>query len=449
MTRKEYMQSLKEKLFFLTEENRQGILDYYAEMLDDRMEDGQAEEYAVAAMEKPEEIASRLWQEQGEAEPPIPPVPPVKLELGDEAMQFSAMVDRALDSAQRAMEEAEKQADYASQAQTGKTADLPPQQPASSFSGFMDSVLDTARIAMDEAGKAVEQAAESMQSAGKEQWLGDYEKKVLCVPASQLQAVRLTGGEMPIQIRAGEGDTAQLVYYTCPDDPYEAGVDGGVLTLRRAERARSGGRFMMSMLGGMVRLWSKSSPTVELTLPREALVDLYAHTSNGSIKAEGLAALCDVDMKTSNSRIALKDLVCKSLVSVTSNARQTMENVRCKQDVRCQASNGRIEAQRLLGGREITLTTSNGRIVMEDSTAQAGITLTTSNGGIEIRRSDAPSVTLRTSNAGIRGALPGPQEDWAIQSGTSNGHNSLPRQQPGRKPLNVHTSNGSIDLHFE
>ena len=56
--------------------------------------------------------------------------------------------------------------------------------------------------------------------------------------------------------------------------------------------------------------------------------------------------------------------------------------------------------------------------------------------------------TLKTSNSGITGTLPGQQSDWQIESGTSNGHSNLPSHQPGQKPLRVHTSNGSINVRF-
>ena len=60
----------------------------------------------------------------------------------------------------------------------------------------------------------------------------------------------------------------------------------------------------------------------------------------------------------------------------------------------------------------------------------------------------ANAVSLRTSNASIRGVLPGSRQDWQIDSGTSNGKNSLPASQPGQKPLSAHTSNGSIQITF-
>lgn len=477
MTRKEYMETLKEKLSFMAEDSKQEILNYYAEMLDDRMEDGQSEEAAVAAMETPAEIAARVRTEQGETDMKAP------LELGDEAMRFSSMVDSVLDSAQKAIDEDEKEkAEKAEKTEKQEKelddAAFEKAEPNVDVGGIVDTVLDSVFSALGEAGKAVNQMAdkfnekaaahsaqieksaeyaqeksESFVDAAKswaeEQSFGDYEKKVLVCPADQLRAVQLSAGDMPIRVLGSDGGEAVLTYYTCDSDPYEAEVQDGKLILRRLEKYRGPARFMVTMLGGMVRLWNKSCPTVELTLPRSALIDLSAHTTNASIKAEGLSALCDVEIKSSNGRIELKDIVCKSLSSATSNARQTLENVRSKQGFRASSSNGRIEGRGLRGGNDLVLVTSNGRIVLEDSQAHGEISLTTSNDSLEIRRSDAAAVALRTSNSSIRGTLPGPQSAWAIQSATSNGHNSLPRAQEGQKPLNVRTSNGSIDLHFD
>ena len=60
MNRKEYMESLEKELSFVPELQRKAILDYYEEMIEDRMEDGMDEPSAVAAMETPEVIVQRL-----------------------------------------------------------------------------------------------------------------------------------------------------------------------------------------------------------------------------------------------------------------------------------------------------------------------------------------------------------------------------------------------------
>ena len=65
------MEALAAALASFRQESREAALNFYGEMLDDRMEDGVDEETAVAAMEAPEKIAERLAEEEkgNEAEP--------------------------------------------------------------------------------------------------------------------------------------------------------------------------------------------------------------------------------------------------------------------------------------------------------------------------------------------------------------------------------------------
>ena len=64
MTRNEYLTELNRALDFLDTESRQATLSFYAELLDDRIEEGMCEEEAVSAMEKATVIAERMRQEQ-------------------------------------------------------------------------------------------------------------------------------------------------------------------------------------------------------------------------------------------------------------------------------------------------------------------------------------------------------------------------------------------------
>ena len=305
--------------------------------------------------------------------------------------------------------------------------------------------------AIRQAAETIENICQEAEDAVRDTDFGDYRQQTLSCPADSLRAASLVCGEMPIVVRAAEGDDVTLVYYTCENDPYQAEVRDGVLTLRRAEFTGSrAGRFTFSMLGGIVRMvWNKPSPTAELRVPENALLDLEARTSNASIKVKGPRALCAVQLKTSNGRIALENVKCKSLDATASNARVTLENVETKQGLNGKTSNGRIEADVVRCGGAVTLTTSNSRIEADNCAARGELRLTTSNGAIKVDRLSAPAITLKTSNGGISGVLPGPQTDWQIDSGTSNGHNNLPSRQPGQKPLSVHTSNSSIDVRFE
>ena len=434
MTRQEYMDALQAQLNFLPRETRDAALAFYGEMIDDRMEDGMDEQSAVAAMEEAEAIAARLraenppeTKEETAKDAPEP--------MRDEAMEFSSLAGSVLRAAEEAMKQVPELVNSGMEA-AGKA---------------MEQVPDLVNKGVKAAQDAMERARESEQAAGTDgERNGDYEQRILTCPAAALRAISLTASEMPVRVEACEGDDAQLVYYTCPQDPYAANFENGILTLTAGEKAKGRRGFSFSFLADRIQMmWSKPSPTIELHLPVDTLADLTVRTGNGSIRVKNLSALCAVDLHTSNSRIALENVRCKSLEMKSSNGRIVLERVESKSFFRGKTSNSRIEAVRCISGGDMTLTTSNGSISAAGATAREAMTLTTSNASITVEKVDAPAVTLRSSNGSLRGTLPGTAADWAISSGTSNGRNSLPNQTSGRKRLNAHTSNASISLGFE
>lgn len=59
MTKEQFLQQLRQRLAGLPEEDLQKQLQYYSEMIDDRMEDGMTEEEAVAGIELPEPLPKK------------------------------------------------------------------------------------------------------------------------------------------------------------------------------------------------------------------------------------------------------------------------------------------------------------------------------------------------------------------------------------------------------
>lgn len=68
MTKREYLHQLRTLLGILPEEEADRIIDFYEETIDDHIEAGESEERAVAALESPSAVATRLIEEM----PPIP-----------------------------------------------------------------------------------------------------------------------------------------------------------------------------------------------------------------------------------------------------------------------------------------------------------------------------------------------------------------------------------------
>ena len=73
MKKAEFLNQLKASLWALPEEDRQCSLDYYSEMIDDRMEDGLLEEEAVAAVGSLDEIVKQILSETPRPPQVVPP----------------------------------------------------------------------------------------------------------------------------------------------------------------------------------------------------------------------------------------------------------------------------------------------------------------------------------------------------------------------------------------
>ena len=67
MNKQSYLEQIRRLLQRLPEEDRERSLAFYAESIDDRMEDGMSEEAAVASMESPEKAAEAILMDM-----PIP-----------------------------------------------------------------------------------------------------------------------------------------------------------------------------------------------------------------------------------------------------------------------------------------------------------------------------------------------------------------------------------------
>ena len=73
MNKIEFMQKLKDGLAGLSPKDREEQLNFYSEMIDDRMEEGLSEEEAVAAIGSVKEIVSQIITERYYANLSVPP----------------------------------------------------------------------------------------------------------------------------------------------------------------------------------------------------------------------------------------------------------------------------------------------------------------------------------------------------------------------------------------
>lgn len=141
--------------------------------------------------------------------------------------------------------------------------------------------------------------------------------------------------------------------------------------------------------------------SVSYTVEVPSRIPVSGVTSNGAIDVSNLA---DIDVRTSNGRITLDDIVGEVYVKT---------------------SNGRIEGRGLTGG-----------------TVEAE----SSNGAIELETDGSADVAAHTSNGSI--SLTAPRGDYRIEIQTSNGgtSNELGSDPEADIRFDLRTSNGSVSV---
>lgn len=405
MTRDEYLLQLEGALDFLDADTRAAALSFYAEMLEDRIEEYHDEAAAVAAMDSPEAIAQRLMHENKEE----------KQESPDAEKIFSAVADYARQAAANALEATEE-------------------------------ILQGANTIAHAAAGRAEGAYQAIRDEIKKGEDGDYDRHDFSCPADGVRAVSLIAQDMPIHIFIGPDDQIHLTYYSHPEDPYAVEATDREIRLYPKAPRKNHGIFRRPARHWWQRL--RCGPMIELSLPENMACALSANTCNASIQLSGLQGLNEVSLHSSNARITIEDIRCRSLEIYTSNSRISLYRTESQSFIRGKTNNSRVIGENLSAGADLSLQSSNGGMDISRCTAKEGCTIVTSNGSIDVNRLQGSAIRLRTSNGAIRGALPGPITAWRIDSGTSNGRNSLPYSLPGEKPLSVHTSNGHIDVIF-
>lgn len=65
MTKKEYLKKLKKAISALDKSDSKSIIDYYGEIIDDKIESGYGEEKAVESLESVQSVAERVLEEFG------------------------------------------------------------------------------------------------------------------------------------------------------------------------------------------------------------------------------------------------------------------------------------------------------------------------------------------------------------------------------------------------
>ena len=330
MTREQFLNDLKSALNGLPAEELEGVLTYYAEMIDDRIEAGMGEEAAVKAMEPVKVIAARVLEEAGVASDKKNEKPNGNWqEMHFDPQKVHALRVQAQDKRLRIHGDDEQKdivlhycignSDIFSLREEDGVVTLEHTlRPVSSFVNEKSDGAFSLDSILEGVGKLLNSLGDRVVSAGG---LFTYEAP-----------------EREIEIILPRTLCAEL----------EAGTSNAHIGITNVT----------------------ATQPIRLT------------TSNARITAEDVNCARKITFVTSNSRIKLNDVNVDSASLMTANGRIEMDDMLVRQNLTATTSNGSISAEDVNVGGQLILTTSNGKVLVEDLQC-ADITIKSSNGGVD------------------------------------------------------------------
>ena len=308
----------------------------------------------------------------------------------------------------------------------------------------------------------------------------NFEKRLFTIPPEGIIETFVDARNMSISARPYDGDELRIEYYASEEYPYSASVRDGIVILSCPQDARPGG--LGGLLGALFTQMNCANwqdMPIDIYVPRAYGGMLNLCTAHARVSAANLELASRFHALTSNAAIELRGVLATALELKTTNARVTLESVAAygetdEQGVvqpalsRIHSSNGTLDIGGLstLGPLEcatsnaslrlhdvavqgaLNCATSNGSVHLDRVSVQEAVSVRTSNASIKLDRLLARDIDLSTNNGAIKGSIVGRLSDFAVDSRTSNGKNSLPAASDGPRRLGAHTSNASISIEF-
>ncbi len=180
--------------------------------------------------------------------------------------------------------------------------------------------------------------------------------------------------------------------------------------------------------GFSVDIAVRGLPNAECDI-KAADLDLHAlrvsvHQENVSL--ERLRVAGGIGVSTTHDIIIMKDVTAGGAALVTTNEKIRVQN----------CSLGKLSAN-----------TCNSKVEVIDTRADQ-IFLDPENSAIHVDGLESGDITFLTDMGSITGTIRGKKEDWEITSRAEGLINTLPKSQPGGKPLVAIASEGTIRLSF-
>lgn len=342
MNKELYLKRLRSLTRALPDEERRTIIDFYREIIEDKIESGQTEAQAVAELGDVHALAQKILSENPNRKP-------------HDANRIAGIV-------------------------------------LASFFG----VLIVAAIVVNALNilNFRTYAANTKQNAGQGSEVS--EEKTVTAPVSGTKCIYVDAENKKVELMRGTGENISMTYQTDKEQTYTFSTENGVMLLVNRQRFGFDPFRFLSSAG---------HNQITVSVPENYSGEIHLNSSNGMISVSDALQVSKLTCDTSNGAVRLNNVHADSVIVDTSNASLELTQVTAS-SVDAHSSNGRITVQDLaasdvtldtsngsikgsIAGAEqdynIYTSTSNGRC--SPSSRSGGtkmLTCDTSNGDIDV-----------------------------------------------------------------
>ena len=397
MKKEEFLAALAAEIRDLSKEDIARSLEYYGEMVDERVEGGMSVEEAIADLGGPEGVARQIMEQ-------LPRERTTSDTVRRGVDKFFAAADRGIDALDKSMNALDRE---------------------------MNALGERIGREMDERyGGTVLADEDPGENSGAYNIDEPFQAIDVSVIGADVRILRSSDGKTHIETEHPDSIRESVV------------VQDGVLVLRHTDDGETGGR---SFFGIRFNFSFSGGGRVTLYLADELWEFTRVQSISGEIEAQDLRAR-NVRLSTKSGDVEARHLRVESRLALESMSGDVeIENVTAG-EVLLSSMSGDVETDNTEAG-SISMRSKSGDMDLENTLSHGELTVETTSGDVTLRRCDGRDVLLHSTSGDIDGTLLTPKAEFRGRS--VSGDVDLPENMSeGVGVCEACTTSGDISLRI-
>ncbi len=392
MNKEQFMLELDRKLSGLALGERKVIVDYFTEMIDDRMEDGLTEEEAVDALGDVDQIIHETMPESGAPSPAA---------SGDCVHFFE------------------------------------PIQTLTFHCASENIFVETADLMNGETGR--------IDLSGS--------KDCTCLLQNGVLTIRSESNRLHTLFRLSGSRFSGTIRLTLARKPLESAkihtLDGGIsvdgLNLSGTLKADSSSGDLELKDVQSIRLHAKSA-SGDLFIHSVDCQEIVLETASGDLELQNACCSQVLSVQTRSGGLMLQDVRCAELQAHCASGDTQLTRLKADKAI-VESASGNLDLEALQIQGSLDLRASSGDIQLRSASAE-NASLQTSNGDLHLSGVDARRILLSTSLGDISGDLAGSTSQYTFRAHSQSGNVRVPDSR-GERIVEAWTASGDINLQAQ